>query len=85
MTDKYHLAFMILLMCIVTPRVSAQLPELSLQTLEAYQQAIEPTGNETNFLKINWYSQLRESVSKAYQSDKPLLIYMMNGHPLACT
>ena len=64
---------------------SAQLPDLTKQTFQDYQAAIEADVAETAFLKINWYSQLHRAVKEAHQREKPLLIYVMNGHPLACT
>ena len=63
----------------------AQLPPLSQSTYGRYQTAIEPTEDEVAFLNIDWKSQLSNAVSLAHQSDKPLLIYVMNGHPLGCT
>ncbi len=67
------------------PSVRAQLPQLSLESLADYREAIEPTADESAFLDINWYSQLGEAVREAHKSEKPLLIYVMNGHPLGCT
>lgn len=73
------------LICFMTPIVSAQLPELNSATFNAYRLAIEPSESEVAYLQIDWYSQLRRAVRQADRSEKPLLIYMMNGHPLACT
>jgi hypothetical protein len=85
MSKKLASLLVILSICASAQRASAQLPELNSQTIDAYRLAIEPTKTETAFLSIGWYSQLRQAVSKAFQSDKPLLIYLMNGHPLGCT
>ena len=85
MFSKYYLALVILFVWIFPQCVSAQLPPLSSETIEDYQLAIEPTETGSAFLRINWYSQLRQAVREARHSEKPLLIYMMNGHPLACT
>ena len=69
----------------LTGRATAQLPSLDFSTMDQYRNAIEPTAEETAFLKIDWRSQLQDAVARAYESDKPLLIYVMNGHPLGCT
>ena len=63
----------------------AQLPLLDKTTIDLYQTAIEPTDDEVAFLKIDWKSQLSKAVAVAHESEKPLLIYVMNGHPLGCT
>ena len=63
----------------------AQLPPLDITTINRYQTAIEPTEDEVAFLKIDWKSQLSKAVAMAHASEKPLLIYVMNGHPLGCT
>ena len=63
----------------------AQLPSLDQTTIDQYQTAIEPTDDEVAFLKIDWKSQLSKAVAVAHASEKPLLIYVMNGHPLGCT
>ena len=63
----------------------AQLPPLDQTTIDQYQTAIEPTDDEVAFLKIDWKSQLSNAVAVAHASEKPLLIYVMNGHPLGCT
>ena len=63
----------------------AQLPPLTLSSLDRYQQAVEPTPDEVAFLEIDWQSTLGKAVAIAHEADKPLMIYVMNGHPLGCT
>ena len=63
----------------------AQLPSLTRSSLDRYQQAIEPTPDEVAFLAIDWQSTLGQAVAIAREADKPLMIYVMNGHPLGCT
>ena len=65
--------------------VSAQPIPLEPSTIEAYRTAIEPTVAEASFLAIDWYAELRPALQAAHESRKPLLIYVMNGHPLGCT
>ncbi len=85
MIDKICLVLAVQLIAALPQHLHAQLPELSAGSLESYQIAIEPTADETEFLQINWNSQLHRAVRKAHESEKPLLIYVMNGHPLGCT
>ena len=63
----------------------AQLPELDFKSIAEYRAAIEPTESESAFLNIGWYSQLHQAVKQAHRTEKPLMIYVMNGHPLGCT
>jgi hypothetical protein len=65
--------------------LNAQLPELTSVTFADYRNAIEPTAKESSFLKVNWFAELGKAVQEANTREKPLLIYVMNGHPLACT
>jgi hypothetical protein len=65
--------------------LSAQLPDLDVETFGDYRNAIEATSEETLFLNIRWQSTLRQAVKQAAEAEKPLLIYVMNGHPLGCT
>lgn len=78
------LALLVNLATVIRPAF-AQIPPLDQSTFDRYRNAIEPTGDETAFLGINWQSQLSRAVQRAYESEKPLLIYVMNGHPLGCT
>lgn len=63
----------------------AQLPDLDAASCAAYQTAIEPSSEEVAFLKVPWESELKRAIRRATREAKPLLIYVMNGHPLACT
>lgn len=46
---------------------------------------IRPNKQELGYRAINWRPTLWEGVVEAYQADKPILLWAMNGHPLACT
>ena len=75
----------IVLLMVFQQSLNAQLPDLTAETIADYRNAIEPTVEESSFLRIKWFSELRKAVQEANTTKKPLLIYVMNGHPLACT
>ena len=61
--------------------MAGQLPDLNLNSMARYRTAIEPTEQESEFLNVDWIAQLRQGVQEAHRTEKPLLIYVMNGHP----
>jgi len=52
--------------------------------LDAWAQAVLP-GAEEAWLTIPWHATLHEGLRAAGQQQKPLLLWLMNGHPLGCT
>jgi hypothetical protein len=60
-------------------------PELTRDNFDRWRKVILPSSKELNWRKIPWRSTFWDGVVDAQASDKPLLIWAMNGHPLACT
>jgi hypothetical protein len=46
---------------------------------------IRPTAAEVRWQEIQWRPTFWEGVVDAQKADKPILMWAMNGHPLACT
>lgn len=46
---------------------------------------IAPTEAELDWETIPWLATFHEGIVKADAEDKPLLLWVMNGHPLGCT
>jgi len=46
---------------------------------------IRPTPAEMNWKEIPWRITFWDAVTEAQKRDRPVLAWMMNGHPLACT
>ena len=44
---------------------------------------IRPKASEIG--GITWLPSLWDGVEKAHRAKKPILLWAMNGHPLACT
>ncbi len=46
---------------------------------------ILPKEEELAWQKVPWRRTLWEAVTDAQKQDMPILLWAMNGHPLACT
>ena len=46
---------------------------------------IRPKPEEVRWQEIPWRTSLWEAAAEAQRQDKPVLLWAMNGHPLACT
>jgi len=44
---------------------------------------IVPSAEERRWLEIPWHVTLGAAVAEARRLDRPVLLYAMNGHPLA--
>lgn len=58
---------------------------LSKHTLDEWRALIEPSAAELAFTAIPWRPNLWSAVQEAQASDRPVLLWAMNGHPLGCT
>jgi hypothetical protein len=65
---------------------AAQPPaELNDQTFGQWRDRIRPKSDEVCFATVNWLPTLWQGVIAAQKQDRPILLWAMNGHPLACT
>lgn len=46
---------------------------------------VVPTTDELAWQRIPWLGTLAAGVVRAHATDRPILLWAMNGHPLACT
>ena len=46
---------------------------------------VEPSADELRWTAIPWRATLWDAVVDAHREKKPILLWAMNGHPLACT
>ena len=53
--------------------------------LAEYRAMIRPSDEELSFESIGWKPTFWEAVTEAQATGKPILLWAMNGHPLACT
>jgi len=54
-------------------------------TLDEWRALIEPGAKELAYAEIPWRPSFWSAVHEAQTSERPILLWAMNGHPLACT
>jgi hypothetical protein len=54
------------------------------QTLEEKVASVRPAEQEERWLEIPWHTDLVEARAEAQRQGKPLFLWIMDGHPLAC-
>lgn len=60
-------------------------PELNDQTYAKWRDHIRPKQKELSWEEVPWRTTFWEAVTEAQKKDMPILVWAMNGHPLACT
>ena len=60
-------------------------PELNDRTFASWRDRIRPRPAERSFETVPWLPTFWDGVMTAQKEDKPILLWAMNGHPLACT
>lgn len=53
--------------------------------LDAEIRAVLPTTEEEKWLSIPWRTNLWDARKQAQAQNKPIFMWMMNGHPMGCT
>ena len=66
-----------------TPREDAFF--LTTNNFDMWKNYITPTQNELAWTRIPWLSSFSEGLTQANAQQKPVLLWVMNGHPLGCT
>lgn len=54
-------------------------------SLPEWRDHIAPVAAESRWRQIGWRPSLTEGLRDAAAADRPLLLWLMNGHPLGCT
>jgi len=72
-----------LLSCGADPSAGGE--SLSADTFASWQGYVEPDADELAFQRIPWLATYVDGVIRADTEKKPLLLWIMNGHPLGCT
>ena len=62
---------------LTTPKLSAENAKL--------RDLVLPNPSEASYRKIPWRTSVLQGIVDAQKNDKPVMIYLMNGHPLGCT
>ena len=59
--------------------------ELNDKTFASWRDRIRPKAAELCFETVPWLPTFWDGVMTAQKEDRPILLWAMNGHPLACT
>jgi hypothetical protein len=59
--------------------------DLTDKTFAAWRDRIRPKSDDLCYKTVNWLPTFWDGVMAAQKADKPILLWAMNGHPLACT
>jgi hypothetical protein len=75
-----------------TPAPTAQelleqvdMPKWGLRELNAWRDYLVPTQEEAAFEALPWRNTFAQGLQDADAAGRPLLLWVMNGHPLGCT
>lgn len=60
-------------------------PQLTEDNFTAWQTYIRADDTELAWKKIPWLLTFGDGIARADAEGKPLLLWVMNGHPLGCT
>ena len=58
---------------------------LTEQNYEMWRDYIKPTENDLLWTNISWRNSFQDGLAEARAQQKPMLLWVMNGHPLGCT
>lgn len=78
----FHLISTLVFLVQISP---SQTPIPTDQNWTVLRNQIVPSKDELGWRGLDWNVTLWEAIQKSKTSGKPVLLYAMNGHPLACT
>lgn len=84
-TPRLALALLGTLSIVAAGCASAPPARLDDDNREAWAQYLAPAGNELAWESLPWLSSYSDGVLAAQEQRRPLLLWVMNGHPLGCT
>lgn len=60
-------------------------PRLDGLAVHEWAARLEPAAKDRAWLEIPWHASFHDGLQAADAADRPLLLWLMNGHPLGCT
>ena len=67
------------------PKIPAFAPDLTPRNLAAWAEYVRPSAADLAFEAIPWIPRLERGFHEASERGRPVLLWVMNGHPLGCT
>tara|TARA_A100001015_G_C15026072_1_gene730563 strand:+ start:2921 stop:3163 length:243 start_codon:yes stop_codon:yes gene_type:complete len=77
--------FLLLALLIFGCKIEQKPFHLNKNTYPMWQDFIQPTRKELAWAQIPWLSTFYDGLIKSNKDQQPLLLWVMNGHPLGCT
>lgn len=74
-----------LIHALVLALLTFQAPEPNEKNFAQWRDYIRPKATELSFESCNWKPTFWAAVIEAQRTNKPILLWAMNGHPMACT
>jgi hypothetical protein len=86
-TCKLLLVPLIALATSLTSFTNGALPVMALKTdsLNSQIASVIPTAEEDRWLAIPWRTDIMQARLEAQRYNRPLFLWVMNGHPMGCT
>ena len=81
----FSIVVAVLLCCSPLAAQSKRTLEPGPKNFESWIEFIRPSEKELAWEKIGWRNQFWPAVEEARKLGRPILLWTMNGHPLACT
>lgn len=79
------IAGVIAVLCAVAGVAVAQQVEPTEENFPQWKRYLQQSSQEQKWQEISWHAVFWEGVQHARAQDKPILLWVMNGHPLGCT
>ncbi|HEY0867839.1 MAG TPA: hypothetical protein VGE01_10685 [Fimbriimonas sp.] len=73
------------ILCIGLMSILGQTVDLNEESAAKWRDYLRPKQSELAFEESEWRPTFWEAVVEAQKGGKPILLWAMNGHPLACT
>ena len=80
-----HLATALLALAATGASAQPADPVLNDQSLAGYREALAPKPEDEKWRAIPWRTSYWTAVLDGNKAGRPVLLWTMNGHPLACT
>ena len=68
-----------------TPVPGVETAAIPAEQFQALHSKMAPRGEQERWATIPWATDLRAAREKSAREGKPILMWMMDGHPLGCT
>ena len=73
-----------LILAVIAALGQAPAPALDDQSLGRWRDYIRPQVKDESYLEIPWRESFYIAINEARETDRPILLWTMNGHPLGC-